>query len=85
MSSSFPSPESIFCSANKKVKIIKIFIKELKFSSALTNPKEKIIIGILKIITMRLPRVKFLLFNKFIDPDIADIHVIITEPIKKLK
>ena len=46
---------------------------------------EKIITGILKIITIKLPNVKFFLFNKFIEPDIDVMQVIIGDPIKKLK
>ena len=44
----------------------------------------KIIIGILKIIIIKLPIVKFVLFNKFIDPDIDAMQVIVGEPIRKL-
>ena len=39
----------------------------------------------LKIIIIKLPREKFLLFNKFIDPEIDAMHVIVGDPIKKLK
>ena len=44
----------------------------------------KIIIGMLNIIMMTLPMAKFLLFNKFIDPEIEAIEVNIGDPIKKL-
>ena len=46
---------------------------------------EKIIIGILKIIIIKLDIVKFFLFNKFIELDIDVMQVIISDPIKKLK
>ena len=39
----------------------------------------------LKTIIIKLPIVKLFLFNKFIEPDIAVIHVIIGDPIKKLR
>lgn len=45
---------------------------------------EKIITGILKIITIKLPNVKFFLFNKFIELDIDEMQVIMGDPIKKL-
>ena len=45
----------------------------------------KIIIGILKIIIIKLAIVKFFLFNKFIELDIDVMQVIISDPIKKLK
>ena len=45
---------------------------------------QKIIIGILNIIIITLPMAKFLLFNKFIDPEIEAIDVNIGDPIKKL-
>ena len=44
---------------------------------------EKIITGMLKIIIIKLPIAKFLLFNKFIDPEIDDMQVIIGMPSKK--
>ena len=47
-------------------------------------PTQKIIIGILNIIIITLPMAKFLLFNKFIDPEIEAIDVNIGDPIKKL-
>ena len=43
----------------------------------------KIIIGMLNIIMITLPIAKFLLFNKFIDPEIEAIDVNIGDPIKK--
>ena len=39
----------------------------------------------LKVIIIKLPMAKFLLFNKYIDPEIEAIQVIIGDPIKKLK
>ncbi len=57
----------------------------IKFSEELIIPTQKIITGMLKIITIRLPIAKFLLFNKFIEPEIEQIQVIINEPIIKLK
>lgn len=47
-------------------------------------PTLKIIIGMLNIIMITLPMAKFLLFNKFIDPEIEAIDVNIGDPIKKL-
>ena len=44
----------------------------------------KIITGMLNIIMIILPMAKFLLFNKFIDPEIEAIEVKIGDPIKKL-
>ena len=44
----------------------------------------KIITGMLNIIMIILPMAKFLLFNKFIDPEIEAIEVNIGDPIKKL-
>ena len=51
----------------------------------LTRLTLNIIIGMLKIIIIKLPMAKFFLFNKYIDPEIEAIQVIIGEPIKKLK
>ena len=48
------------------------------------KPTLKTITGMLKIIIIKLPIAKFFLFNKFIDPDIEVIQVIINDPIKKL-
>ena len=45
----------------------------------------KIIIGMLKTIIIKLPIAKFFLFNRFIEPEIDEIQVIMGEPIKKLK
>ena len=73
---------------DKKNNIIpkRIFICELNNSSAvLTILTAKIITGILKIIIIRLPIEKFLLFKRFIEPEIEAIQVMITEPIIKLK
>ena len=53
-------------------------------SVALMIPTLKIIIGMLNIIMITLPMAKFLLFNKFIDPEIEAIEVNIGDPIKKL-
>ena len=47
-------------------------------------PTLNIIIGMLNIIMITLPMAKFLLFNKFIDPEIEAIDVKIGDPIKKL-
>ena len=47
-------------------------------------PTPKITIGRLNIIMITLPMAKFLLFNKFIDPEIEAIDVNIGDPIKKL-
>ena len=53
-------------------------------SAALMIPTLKIIIGMLNIIMITLPMAKFLLFNKFIDPEIEAIDVNIGDPIKIL-
>ena len=45
----------------------------------------KIIIGMLNIIIIKPPIVKFFLFKRFIEPDIVAIQVMVGEPIKKLK
>lgn len=64
----------------------RIFICAFRSSpDALVRLTEKIMTGILKIIMIRLPIAKFLLFNKFIDPEIDEMHVIIGDPIRKLK
>ena len=47
-------------------------------------PTLNIIIGMLNIIMITLPMAKFLLFNKFIDPEMEAIDVNIGDPIKKL-
>ena len=72
--------------AKKKNNIpIRIFSWALTNSSeALIMPTLKIIIGMLNIIIITLPMAKFLLFNKFIDPEIEAIDVNIGDPIKKL-
>ena len=57
----------------------------IRSSVAFIIPTPNIITGMLKIIITKLPIVKFFLFNKFIDPEIDVIQVIITDPIKKLK
>jgi len=54
-------------------------------SEVLIRLTEKIITGILKIIIIRLPIAKFLLFNRFIDPEMDEMHVMIGDPIRKLK
>ena len=41
--------------------------------------------GMLKIIMIKLPMAKFFLFNKFIDPEIDAIQVMMGDPIKKLR
>ena len=70
----------------KKIKAIpvKILSNGKKFSSEFTIPTENIITGILKIITMILPKEKLFLFNKFIDEEIDPKQDRIKEPIKKL-
>ena len=63
----------------------RIFIWEfISSGDELTRLTLNIIIGILKIIIIKLPMAKFLLFNKYIDPEIEAIQVIIGDPIKKL-
>mgnify|MGYP003307339464 CR=1 FL=1 len=47
-----------------------MFIKELKFSSKLISPTEKITTGTLNIITITLPNKKFLWFIRFIEEEI---------------
>ena len=80
------SPEIHGVTEKKISRIPKIiFNKAVKFSLNLIISTEKIIIGILKIITIILPRVKFLLFNKFIDDDIEPINDKIKEPIRNVK
>tara|TARA_B100001057_G_C22125289_1_gene672385 strand:- start:125 stop:379 length:255 start_codon:yes stop_codon:yes gene_type:complete len=61
-----------------------IFIRELKFSSRLIIPTEKIIIGTLNIITITLPSRKFRWFIKFIEDEIEPRHDKINDPIVKL-
>ena len=56
----------------------------IKLSFILTIPTEKITTGILNIITIILPREKFLLFNKFIEDDIDPINDRINDPKRKL-
>ena len=70
----------------KKIKAIpvKIFSNDKKFCSEFTIPTENIITGILKIITMMLPKEKLFLFNMFIDEEIDPKQERIKEPIKKL-
>ena len=62
-----------------------ILIRELKFSSRLTIPTEKIIIGTLNIITITLPSRKFRWFIKFIEEEIEPRHDRINDPIAKLE
>ena len=61
-----------------------IFIRELKFSSILIIPTEKIIIGTLKTITMTLPSRKFLWFIRFIEDEIEPRQDRVSDPIPKL-
>ena len=61
-----------------------ILMRELKFSSILIIPTEKIIIGILNIITITLPNRKFLWFIRFIEEEIEPKQDRINEPIEKL-
>ena len=61
-----------------------IFIKELKFSSKLITPTEKIITGTLNIITITLPSRKFLWFIRFIEDEIEPKQDKINEPKAKL-
>ena len=56
----------------------------MKLSSELTTPTEKIITGILNIITIILPKEKFRLLSKFIEDEIEPRQDNINEPIKKL-
>ena len=60
-------------------------MRELKFSSKLTIPTEKIIIGTLNIITIILPRRKFRLFIRFIDDEIEPRHDRMNDPITELE
>ena len=60
-------------------------MRELKFSSRLTIPTEKIIIGTLNIITTTLPSKKFRWFIKFIEDEIEPRHDRMNAPIIKLE
>ena len=60
-------------------------MRELKFSSKLTIPTEKIIIGTLNIITTTLPSRKFRWFIRFIEDEIEPRHDRINDPIAKLE
>ena len=60
-------------------------MRELKFSSRLAIPTEKIIIGTLNIITITLPRRKFRRFIRFIEDEIEPRHDRINDPIAKLE
>ena len=62
-----------------------ILMRELKFSSRLTIPTEKIIIGTLNIITITLPSKKFRWFIKFIEDEIEPRHDRMSDPIIKLE
>ena len=62
-----------------------ILMRELKFSSRLIIPTEKIIIGTLNIITITLPSRKFRWFIKFIEEEIEPRHDRINDPIAKLE
>ena len=61
-----------------------IFIRELKFSSILIIPTEKIIIGTLNIITMTLPRRKFRWFIRFMEDEIEPKQDRVSDPMPKL-
>ena len=61
-----------------------IFIRELKLSSILIIPTEKIITGTLNIITMTLPRRKLRWFIKFIEDEIEPKQDRISDPMLKL-
>ena len=60
-------------------------MRELKLSSILIIPTEKIIIGALNIITITLPSRKFRWFIKFIEEEIEPRHDRINDPIAKLE
>ncbi len=62
----------------------RIFNNAVKLLLELTIPTEKITTGMLNSITIILPSVKFLLFNKFIADEIDPMHDSIKDPIKKL-
>ena len=59
-------------------------MRELKFSSRLAIPTEKIIIGTLNIITMTLPSRKFRWFIRFIEDEIEPKHDKVSDPMPKL-
>ena len=61
-----------------------MFSNESIFSCDCANPTEKIITGMLKTITIKLLRVKFLLFSKFIEAAIDPKQDKTKDPIKKL-
>ena len=63
----------------------RIFKRGIKLLLYLTIPTEKIITGILHIITIILLKKKFLLFSKFIEDEIEPKQDKINEPIRKLK
>ena len=63
----------------------RIFKIAIKLSLELTIPTEKIITGILNIITIILPKEKFFLLSKFIEDEIDPRQDKINEPIIKLK
>ena len=60
-------------------------MRELKFSSRLAIPTEKMTIGTLNIITITLPNRKFLWFIRFIEDEIEPRHDRINDPIAKLE
>ena len=60
-------------------------MRELKFSSRLTIPTEKIIIGTLNIITIILPNRKFRWFIRLIEDEIEPRHDRMNDPIAKLE
>ena len=61
-----------------------MFIRELKLSSILIIPTEKIIIGTLNIITMTLPSRKFRWFIRFIEDEIEPKQDKVSAPMPKL-
>ena len=60
-------------------------MRELKFSSKLAIPIEKIIIGTLNIITITLPSKKLRWFIRFIEDEIEPRHDRMNDPIIKLE
>ena len=61
-----------------------MLIRELKFSSILIIPTEKIIIGTLNIITITLPNKKFRWFIRFIEDEIEPKQDRVSDPMLKL-
>ena len=60
-------------------------MRDLKFSSKLTIPTEKIITGTLNIITITLPSRKFRWFIRFIEDEMEPRHDKMNDPIAKLE